>query len=337
MTMTLIDVLHHHAKSRPKGVAFRIGEDVWTYERLVDEVERLARGLVERGVRKGNRVALHITNGPELAVSYYACFQIGAIAAPLNTRWKSAELRPLLQRLQPTLYIGQADLYRRVAAIDCSVVPSNTRFIVGDTVDDPWAQPLTRLLEDGDARPVGAEPDVHAPAVLLTTSGTTGRPKFVTHTQATLAAIADSASHLGLDGEQIAAIALHMAHGFGLFIFLACLRLGAPIVLLERFDPDAVLDAIERYRCTGLPRGACDVWRAARTPTGMQAECPLSADLPVIRRRLPISAAGAVLRIVRDPIAQFLGRDGGGWFSHLRIGVGTGKPHRQRRRGAPDR
>ena len=59
MTMTLIDVLHHHAKSRPKGVAFRIGEDVWTYERLVDEVERLARGLVERGVRKGNRVALH--------------------------------------------------------------------------------------------------------------------------------------------------------------------------------------------------------------------------------------------------------------------------------------
>jgi len=44
-----------------------------------------------------------------------------------------------------------------------------------------------------------------------------------------------------------------MAHGFGLFAFLACLRFGTPIVLLERFDPDAVLDAIENHRCTWLP------------------------------------------------------------------------------------
>jgi len=44
-----------------------------------------------------------------------------------------------------------------------------------------------------------------------------------------------------------------MVHGFGLFAFLACLRFGTPIVLLERFDPDAVLDAIERHRCTWLP------------------------------------------------------------------------------------
>jgi len=120
-------------------------------------------------------------------------------------------------------------------------------------VDDPWAQALTRLLEDGDAAPVRAEPDAHAPAVLLTTSGTTGQPKFVTHTQATLAVSADSARQLGLDDDHIAATALPIVHGFGLFTFLACLRFGAPIVLLERFDPDAVLDAIERHRCTWLP------------------------------------------------------------------------------------
>ena len=143
MTTILIETLHHHAKSHPKRLAFYIGEDIWKYQRLADEVERLARGLVERGLRKGNRVALHMANVPELAVAYYACFQIGAIAAPLNVRLKFAGLRPLLQRLRPALYIGQADLYRRVAAIDCSIVPSNTRFIVGGMVDDPWAQALT--------------------------------------------------------------------------------------------------------------------------------------------------------------------------------------------------
>ena len=44
-----------------------------------------------------------------------------------------------------------------------------------------------------------------------------------------------------------------MAHGFGLFTFLACIQFGAPVVLLERFDPDVLLDAIERHRCTWLP------------------------------------------------------------------------------------
>ena len=89
--------------------------------------------------------------------------------------------------------------------------------------------------------------------MLLTTSGTTGQPKFVTHTQATLTAVIESVRHLGLDGTQTAAIALPLTHGFGLFLFLACLRFGVPVVLLERFDPDAVLDAIERHRCTWLP------------------------------------------------------------------------------------
>jgi long-chain acyl-CoA synthetase len=253
MIMTLIEALHHRAKSRPESVAFYIGEDVWTYQRLSDEVERLARGLVGRGLGKGSRVALHMANVPEFAVAVCACFQIGAIAAPLNIRLKSAELRPLLQRLLPALYMGQADLYRHVAATDTSIVPWNARFIVGDAVDDPWTQGLTRLLENGVAGPVKAEPEADAPALLLITSGTTGQPKFVTHTQATLTAIIESARHLGLDGAQTAAIALPLAHGFGLFLFLACLRFGAPVVLLERFDPDAVLDAIERHRCTWLP------------------------------------------------------------------------------------
>jgi non-ribosomal peptide synthetase component E (peptide arylation enzyme) len=69
MTATLVEALHHRARCFPESVAFRIGEDVWTYERLADEVERLARGLVERGLRKGNRVALHMANVPELVVA----------------------------------------------------------------------------------------------------------------------------------------------------------------------------------------------------------------------------------------------------------------------------
>jgi long-chain acyl-CoA synthetase len=90
------------------------------------------------------------------------------------------------------------------------------------------------------------------PAVLLTTSGTTGQPKFVAHTSATLSAIADSFLHLGLDEEQIAINAVPMMHVGGLATFLGCVRFGMPMILFEGFDPDALLDAIEPHQCSWL-------------------------------------------------------------------------------------
>jgi long-chain acyl-CoA synthetase len=256
MTMTPIGALYHGAETCPKSVAFIGGNDVWTYERLVAEVERLTRGFIQRGLRPGDRVALHMANVPELVVAYYACFRMGAIAAPMNIRFKAAELRPLLQRLRPALYIGQADLYGAVAAIDTPILASSARFIVGDTVEDPRAQPWTSLFGNTSGEPVPAMPNARAPAILLTTSGTTGQPKFVIHTQLSLSEAANSLGHLVLDGKHISIVTVPMVHSSGLFTFLACIRHDVPMVLLERFDPDAVLDAIERSRATlivGLP------------------------------------------------------------------------------------
>ena len=62
--------------------------------------------------------------------------------------------------------------------------------------------------------------------------------------------------HLDLDGDQNVALAAPMVHASGLFMMLACIRFGAPFVLLERFDPETLLDAIKVHRCTwvrGLP------------------------------------------------------------------------------------
>ena len=130
--MTPTEALSHFAETRPKNVAFIKDKEIWTYERLATEVDRLARGLIEHGVRKGERVALHMANLPEFAIAYHACFRVGAIAAPLNIRFKTAELTPLLQRLRPALYIGQAALYSQVASIDSSILASNNRFVVVD-------------------------------------------------------------------------------------------------------------------------------------------------------------------------------------------------------------
>src|SRR6476660_7947961 len=136
MAVTPIGVLMHRAQTRAESTAFVFHEEVWTYRRLADEAERVARGLVARGVKAGERVALHMMNRPEMLVAYYACLRLGAIAAPLRTAFKFAELAPILQRLRPAIYIGEIGLYENVAPVDASILPRNKRFIVNGTFED---------------------------------------------------------------------------------------------------------------------------------------------------------------------------------------------------------
>jgi long-chain acyl-CoA synthetase len=254
--MSPLDALFRQIDAPPGRLAFTYGDAAWTYRDLLAEAERLAQALLARGIRQGDRVALHMANSPEMVITYCACFRIGAIAAPMNLRFKTAELRHIFQRMQPALYLGGAQLYSQVESIEPEILPPDVRFTMGPTPGCRGARPWAQLFEVHVDRSIPSQPDMDAPAVLLTTSGTTGQPKFVVHTATTLSAIADAYTYLGFDREQIAVNALPMVHASGVMTLLACFHHGIPMVLLERFDPDAVLDAIAAHRCTwmlGLP------------------------------------------------------------------------------------
>src|SRR6202022_4478398 len=150
MNMTPMGALTHQAQIRPKSAAFVFHEEVWTYERLAAEAERLERGLAARSVGGGGRRALHMTNRPEMIVVYYACFRLNAIAAPLRTAFKFAELAPILQRLKPALYIGEANLYGSVAPVDPSILALDKRFIVNGTIEDHGVQRWETLFDAAD-------------------------------------------------------------------------------------------------------------------------------------------------------------------------------------------
>ena len=255
--MTPLDALLREAETRPNHVAFIADGTIWSYRRLATEIERTARAMAARGVRPGDRVALHMANVPEMAIACYACFRIGAIAAPLNNRFKTVELRSLLQRLQPALYLGQAHLYPQAAPVEPEILPAEARFVVGGAAGDDGARSWDRLFDHGDEALEPYHPATDVPALLLTTSGTTGQPKFVAHTPATLTAMADDGfARFGMETGDVMVISCPMVHASGLFTFLTAIHHGTPIVLLERFDADAVLDAIEAHRGSwilGLP------------------------------------------------------------------------------------
>jgi long-chain acyl-CoA synthetase len=251
MTVLPTEVLTRRAQSQPESTAFVFQEDVWTYRRLAHESERVARGLAASGVKAGDRVVLHMMNRPEMLVAYYACFRLGAIAAPLRTAFKFAELAPMLQRLQPALYIGESALYPNVAAVDAAILPREKRVVldVADGAHGVQSWEALRQSADGDL-PVPAS---NEPAVMINTSGSTGQPKFVVHTQDTLAASTHLlCKHFGLSANDVVVSPLQLAHGSGLFCSLSFVQTGVPFIMLQSGDPGIVLDSIERYRASWL-------------------------------------------------------------------------------------
>ena len=231
-------------------LAFVKDGESWSRARLTAEAARLATGLAGIGVQPGDRIALHLRNGPEIALAYLACFRLGAIAAPLNLRFKTAELEDMLRRLRPAAYIGHADLYRLVAPIETGVLGAAVRYVVGEP-EAGLAQRWTLLHRD-QAMGVLADPDPDEPALLLSTSGTTGQPKLVAHSQATLASTATRLMSVHIRAGDVVAFFLPMVHASGLLMFLTSLLGGASLVMLDANDPDGILDAIEAHSCTYL-------------------------------------------------------------------------------------
>lgn len=249
MAVTPIDALAQQARTRPESTAFVFHEGIWTYRRLADEAERVARGLAAKGVKAGERVVLHMMNWPEMLIAYFACLRLGAIAAPLRTAFKFAELAPMLQRLKPALYIGESDLYRNVAPVDTDILSQRKRFVV-DAVDEKDGVQTWDVLKQAAHADLPTPPS-YEPAVLINTSGTTGQPKFVAHTPDTLAATTDLlCKHVGLAADDVIVAPMPMAHVSGVVCSLTFIQHGVPFFVSESFDADTVLDNIERHRCT---------------------------------------------------------------------------------------
>src|SRR4030088_2481497 len=166
MKTTPTGALLHHAQTRPKSAAFIFHEEVWTYERLAAEAERLAPGLAAHGVEPGDRVALHMMNRPEMIVAYYACFKLGGVDAPLRTAFTFAELAPMLQRLEPALYLGERDLYKNVAPVTAAILAPDKRFTLNGG-EGPGAQPWDALFDDAADANLPASPACSKPALLI--------------------------------------------------------------------------------------------------------------------------------------------------------------------------
>jgi acyl-CoA synthetase (AMP-forming)/AMP-acid ligase II len=218
-----------------------VGDRAWSFRDLAAVADRVARHLAERGVRPGDRVAAMLANRPEFLPVVLGAAKVGAAAVLLSPAWKLREVTHAVELTRPVHAVADgeaAELLGDVLGPDC--------------VTDLDAVDLLAPPTDGDGAPLDA-PQVgeDADAVLVFSSGTTGMPKAVRHTHASMGhATRHWVDCLGLGPDDRFQVATPPSHILGLLNLLAAAEAGAAVRLHRRFDLDGLLTAIERDRMT---------------------------------------------------------------------------------------
>lgn len=215
----------------------------WCYDELQAAVERCAAGLARQGVQPGDRVVLFLGNRPEFIVALFAVQRLGAIAVPVGEREQRPGLAYILEQCGAAAIIFESALAARVPDAPTLAL----RVAVGSA---PNAIDFDALGADGAFAP--PRPDVRPQdvAVILYTSGTTGRPKgaMLTHLN-----IVHSALHyeycMGLRAGERSALAVPASHVTGLIaIIAATLHVGGAVVIVPEFKAPSFLALLASER-----------------------------------------------------------------------------------------
>jgi len=221
-----------------------VGEHRRSWQALDADVDALAATLVERGLARGERCAVLAPNGAGFVLAFFAALRAGAVVVPVGARLAPTEVAHIVEDSGAVVLLfdpEHADT-AQVAAKGAWLGSLGPCSGFEDVLSSGFGPAPALRVEDVD------EQD---DAIIMYTSGTTGKPKGVLldHHRAIWAAMSEVAS-LGLrDGERY----LHLAplhHSGGIVFLVTTTLLGGTHVVLEAFEPVAVLDAIERERCT---------------------------------------------------------------------------------------
>jgi long-chain acyl-CoA synthetase len=225
------------------------------YRELDERARRLAGAFRRLGIERGRHVALLLPNVVDFTVAYYACHYAGAAAVPIHVLLTPDEIAYHLEDSDAVALVAHESLLDRARA-GTSRVPGCKHLVVAGAGGE--LPTLARLIEEGPA--VVDLPDTNPDdtAVLLYTSGTTGRPKGAELTHFNLFYNADVAARChALDEGTVALAVLPLFHSFGQTVMQnATLLRGGSVVLLPRFEPAAAFEAMTTHRVTffaGVP------------------------------------------------------------------------------------
>ncbi|MBK6443015.1 MAG: long-chain fatty acid--CoA ligase [Actinomycetales bacterium] len=258
MTFNLSSILRDSVRRDPAHPAIVTDAERITYGELNDRSDAVAAGLIEAGLQPGGAVMLQLPNVPEFVVSLHGILKAGGVVIPTNTLYKAGELSYVLENASAK-HVITVDSSAGEAAEAAAQAGGATLFVLGQVPSDLPAGVTARPFADLAAHDVPdpapfVQRDPGDTAVLLYTSGTTGKPKGVqlTHFQLYMNAGAHiEAFEMGPSSRIIAVMPLF--HALGLSgIMNATVRAGGTVLLLPKFDTEKVLQTIQAEGATHI-------------------------------------------------------------------------------------
>jgi benzoate-CoA ligase family protein len=222
-----------------------------TYAELAQQVAAFASGLRELGVRPEERVVLVTSDRPETVITFLALLRMGAVAVPVSTMYKGAELGELLRDTRARVVVATGE-FAAVTREAMALAPEAATLVVAgeDNAADArsWADVLAEGQRAGPAAPYGTWFD--SPGFWLYTSGTTGTPKAAMHRHGSIARVCETYAHqvLGITPEDrcYSVAKLFFAYGIGNSLFFP-FSVGATAIL----DPARATPAGAAARLAG--------------------------------------------------------------------------------------
>ncbi len=246
MPTPFFDAVRRHAAAFPDRPSVTLEDTTLTRAELVASVERLAVVFAERGVGEGSWVTLAMPNGIEFVQSALAAWLLGATPQPISPRLPVVEREAIIELADPALVVGAPD------------AEAGGRPVLS-------AAEIARLAADPSAPRWDADAVLSPEWKVVTSGGSTGRPKLIV---ATTPADADAVGALGMllhvrpDGATL--VTGPMSHNAPFVLMAAGLLLGNHVVTMRRFDAAATLELVERHGIDWLylvPTMMLRIWR----------------------------------------------------------------------------
>jgi long-chain acyl-CoA synthetase len=237
------------------GIIFK-GERI-TYRELDKKAGRIASALKKMGVSKGDRIGIHLPNCPEFIITYFGILKTGATVIPFNVMLKEQEIHYVLIDSGAKVLFTLKEFLSEAAPATRGIAGFRGMVVVGGVEEE--GIPFDAMLDSSNpvmtAVDVVPEEDL---AVIFYTSGTTGKPKgaMLTHANMISNAFATAETYK-YSHKDIIISAMPMFHAAGQTnVMTAAFSQGAAIVLLPRFTPEQVFEALTAEKATvfiGVP------------------------------------------------------------------------------------
>jgi fatty-acyl-CoA synthase len=250
-----VNQLERHALMQPNGTALRFVGKTVTWDGLHRRVVALADALSRRRVGFGDRVMILMLNRTEFVESVLAVNSLGAIAVPLNFRLTPAEIAFLVEDCEARAMITESVLAPVATGVRAIQPLLEMIVVAGDATEDGLLGYEDLISEPGDSHGPVDIPD-ESPALIMYTSGTTGRAKGAVLTHANLTG--QTMTGLYTNGADIDSdvgfVGVPFFHIAGIGNLLTGMLLGLPTVIypLGDFDPAQLLDVLAAEKVTGL-------------------------------------------------------------------------------------